>query len=137
MVKRFIERFQLWLRERADEREDKFVAWLLFVAALIILLDGHALLTAHHLPWRAALGSVFTLAFIVLYIRQARSTWVLLLAVSVTFLVQVPFAFFTAPAHISAPARLLAAAIVFALAVAAFVYSLVIRRRFADGTRTI
>jgi hypothetical protein len=40
MVMRFIERFQLWLHERAEERRDNYIGWLLFLAFIVIAQDA-------------------------------------------------------------------------------------------------
>jgi hypothetical protein len=69
MVKRFLERFQLWRRERAYEVEDKFVAWLLFFAVVFIGQDAYTLITTHHLTWSAIPGTTLLVAFVVLYMR--------------------------------------------------------------------
>ena len=136
-MKRFIERFELWRQERAAEREDKFIGWLLFLAAIILAQDAYTLFSTHHLTLRGACGSVFTLAFVVLYIRQARWTWLALMLLGLVFLADAAFAYSTTPAHWPSGARLFAAGIGVGFAVAAFVYSVIVRRRFAHATRTI
>jgi hypothetical protein len=136
-VKRFIERFELWRQERAAEREDKFIGWLLFLAVIILAQDAYTLFSTHHLTWRGALGSVVTLAFVVLYIRQARWTWLPLMLLGLMFLLDAPFAYFTASPHSATGTRLIVAGIALIVAVGAFVYSLIVRKRFADATRTI
>jgi hypothetical protein len=135
-VKRFIERFELWRQERAAEREDKFIGWLLFLALIILAQDAYTLFS-HYLTWRSALGSVVTLGFVVLYIRQARWTWLPLMLLGLMFLVDAPLAYFTASPYSAAGTRLIVAGIALIFAVGVFVYSLIVRNRFADATRTI
>jgi uncharacterized membrane protein YesL len=136
-VKRFIERFELWRQERAAEREDNFIGSFLFLAAIILAQDAYTLFRTHHLTWRGALGSVATLAFVVLYIRQARWTWLSLMLLGLMFLVDAPLAYFSASPHLATGTRLIVAGIALTFAVGSFVYSLIVRKRFADATRTI
>jgi hypothetical protein len=136
-VKRFIERFELWRQERAAEREDKFIGWLLFLAVIILAQDAYTLLSTHHLTWRGAIGSGVTLAFVVLYIRQARWTWLPLMLLGMLFLADAPVAYFTAPTQSATGTSLFVAGIALIFAVGAFAYSLIVRKRFADATRTI
>jgi len=130
MVKRFLDRFQLWRQERADEFEDKFVAWLLFFAVVFIGQDAYAMITTHHLTWSAIAGTSLLLAFVVLYIRRSRWAWVLLMLFAVASIVSVPGTYMSAPPHAPERVRLLSAAFMLGFGVAAFVYSLVIRKRF-------
>jgi hypothetical protein len=134
-VKRFIERFELWRRERAEEREDKIGAWLLFLGVVILAQDAHTLITTHHLTWRGGFGSIVTLAFVAMYIRQARWAWIPLMVLAFTFLADAPFAHATAPTHGST--RLVVTGLAVLFAGSAFIYGLIIRKRFADATRTI
>ena len=136
-MKRFIERFELWREERAAEREDKFVGWLLFLALIILAQDAYTLFSTHHLTWRGVVGSIVTLSFVVLYIRQARWTWLPLMLLGLMFLADAPFTCFTGPTHSTTGTRLFLAGIALIFAVGAFVYSLIVRKRFADATRTI
>jgi membrane-anchored protein YejM (alkaline phosphatase superfamily) len=137
MVKRFIERFQLWRQDRADEFDDKLVAWLLFFAVLIVGRDAYTIVTRHHLTWSAIISTPLILAFVVLYIRRSRCAWVLLMLFAMYFIGTVPFAYMSATPHAPAQIRLLAAAFSFACGIAAFIYSLVIRKRFARYQDTI
>jgi hypothetical protein len=136
-VTRFIERFELWRQERAAEREDKFIGWLLFLAALILAQDAYTLFSTHHLTWRGSFGSAATLAFVVLYIRQARWTWLPLMLLAAVFLADAAFAYFPASWHSDTDTSVFVSGIAVLFAVGAFVYGLIVRRRFADATRTI
>ena len=131
MVKRFLERFQLWRRELAIDFEDKFVAWFLFVVVLFIGRDVYALSTTHHLPWAAMLTTVLMVAFFVLYIRHSRWAWALLMVFAVALIVAVAFAFTNRAPRAAAGVRIFSAAFMLAFGAAAFTYSLVIRKRFA------
>lgn len=119
-MKRFLERFELWRQERAAEREDKFLGWLLFLAVVILAQDAHTLLSTHHLTWRGALGSVATLGFVMLYIRQARWTWFPLMLLGVFFLADAPASYFMTQSPTGR--RLFVAGITLVFAVGAFVY---------------
>jgi len=90
MLKRFVERFQLWLKERADEREDKFIGWLLFVAVVIIVGDAYTFFTAHRVSADSILGTILMLAFVVMYNRQARWTWIVLMVLAVSCFAYIP-----------------------------------------------
>jgi len=136
-MRRFIERFRLWRQQRAVEREDKFGAGLLVLALVILARNAHTLITTHHLTWRGGFGSIVTLAFVVLYIRQARWTWIPLMALAVSFLAEAPFASSTGSTHDSTTASLLITALAILFAVGTFIFSLTVRKRFAGATRAI
>ncbi len=136
-MKRFLERFQLWRQERAIDFEDKFVAWWLFLVVLFIGQDAYTLITTHQLPWTAALSTILVVAFFVLYIRRSRCAWVLLMLFAIVFIVGVPFAYTSAPPRAPGGVRLFSAGFMLAFGVAAFIYSLVIRKRFARDSHTI
>jgi hypothetical protein len=57
--------------------------------------------------------------------------------IGLMFLLDAPFAYFTASPHSATGTRLMVAGIALIFAVCAFVYSLIVRKRFADATRTI
>jgi hypothetical protein len=106
------------------------------LAAVVIAQDTYALNTAHHLTWRAIVGSVLVLTFVVLHIRQSRWTWIVLMVLAIITLAEVPLVF--ASAHASPPSvRLFSVALAAAIGIFALIYSLVIRKRFGNGTRTI
>jgi membrane-bound ClpP family serine protease len=112
MVKQFLERFQLWRRERAIDFEDKFVAGLLFVIVLFFGRDVYALITTHHLPWTAVLTTVLVVAFFVLYIRRSRWAWMLLMLFAVVLIVAVPFAFTKTALYSAVGVRIFSAAFI-------------------------
>jgi Na+-translocating ferredoxin:NAD+ oxidoreductase RnfD subunit len=136
-VKRFLERFQLWRQERAIDFEDKFVARWLFLLVLFIGQDAYTLVATHQLPWTATLSTILVVAFFVLYIRRSRWAWVLLMLFAVVFIAGVPFAFYSASPRAPTGVRLFSAGFMLAFGAAAFVYSLVIRKRFARDGHTI
>src|SRR5262249_42960176 len=130
------ERFQLWRLERAIDLEDKFVAWWLFLVVLFIGRDAYTLITTHQLPWTAVLSTLLVVAFIVLYVRRSRWAWIILMVFAVVFIVGVPFAYSSALPHATAGVRLFSATFMLAFGAAAFIYSLVIRKRFARDRHT-
>jgi hypothetical protein len=134
MAKRFIEHFQMWREQRAAEFEDKFLAWLLFFAVLFIAQDAYTLITTHQLPWSAILSTALVLAFIVLYIRRWRWTWVPLMLVAIGFIASTPLAYTSAAPHTPVRVRILSAALILGFGVVTLIYSLAIRKRFARGT---
>jgi len=134
MVKRFIERFQLWREQRAAEFEDKFLAWLLFFAVLFIGQDAYTFITTHQLPWSAALSTALVLVFVVLYIRRWRWTWVPLMLVAIGFIAGTPLAYTNAAPHAPLRVRVLSAALILGFGIVALIYSLAIRKRLARGT---
>jgi hypothetical protein len=91
MVKRFVERFQLWMDDVADEFEDKCTGWLLFLAVLFVVSDGYTLFRTHHLSPDSLLGTALSVAFVVLYLRQARWTWIPLMVLAISFATYIPF----------------------------------------------
>jgi hypothetical protein len=134
IVKRFLERFQLWRQERAIDFEDKFVAWLLFLVVLFIGRDAYTLITTNQLPWIAVFSTISVVAFFILYIQRSRWAWVLLMLFAVAFIVGVPFAYTNAAPHAPARVRIFSAAFMLVFGAAAFIYSLVIRKRFAGDS---
>ena len=138
MVKRFLERFELWREEQRQGREDRVVGGLLFFAAVTIAQDAYTLAHAHQLPWRAIINSILVLSFAFLYIRRSPRTWMVLMVFAITFIIDAPFLYTNAAPHIPQTPRLVTAALIVAVAVACVIYSLVLRRRFrSDDTRTI
>ena len=107
------------------------------MVVLFIGQDAYTLITTHQLPWTAALSTILVVAFFVLYIRRSRCAWVLLMLFAIIFIVGVPFAYTSAPPHAPGGVRLFSAGFMLAFGVAAFIYSLVIRKRLARDNHTI
>ncbi|MEY2488384.1 MAG: hypothetical protein QOC70_326 [Verrucomicrobiota bacterium] len=138
MVKRFLERFELWREEQRQGREDKIVGGLLFFVALTIAQDVYTLVRAHELPWRAIINSILVFSFAVLYIRRSPRTWIVLMVFAITFIIDAPLLYIRAAPHIPHTPRLITAALIGAVGLASIIYSLVLRRRFrSDATPTI
>jgi hypothetical protein len=137
MAKRFVERFQLWMREVADEREDKFIGWILFAAIAMVASDAYAIFSAHRVSLDGLVGTVLFVAFVILYLRKARFSWVILAVLALRCLVYIPFEYFHASSRSGVGVGLFVAVFLLALAGAAFVFSLIVRKRFANSTRTI
>src|SRR5262249_16521454 len=91
------------------------MGWFLFLAFVVITQDTYALIAQQHLTWRANVGSIFILAFVVLHIRQSRWTRTMLMILTVVALAQVPLAYASAPPHSRMSLRFLNAG--FAMAV--------------------
>jgi hypothetical protein len=54
MLQRFVERLQLWWREREKEQGGKNpLTWLAIVALLLIGLDIYKIVVSHHVVWSA------------------------------------------------------------------------------------
>ena len=125
------------MREVADEFEDKSTGWLLFLAVIFVASDGYTLVRTHHLSLDSLLGTVLFAAFVVLYLREARSTWIPLMLLAVRFVIYLPLyrPLFSKPDHLVA--KIFVVAFVLGLAGAMFVFSLTLRKRFANSTRTI
>ena len=66
MVRRFVERFQLWMCDVADEFEDKCTSWLLLLAVLCVIRNGYTLFTTHYLSLDSLLSTTLFIAFVVL-----------------------------------------------------------------------
>jgi hypothetical protein len=134
MVARFLERFQLWRQERAEQRQDNSIGWLLFLAFVVVAQDTYSLITTHYLTWRAIVGSTLILSFVVLHIRQSRWTWIVLMVLALVALAQAPLAYASVPPPTPTSVRFLTAGFGVAVGIAALVYSLIIRKRFSRGT---
>lgn len=137
MVKRFATRFQLWMRDVADEFEDKSTGCLLFLAVIFVVSDGYTLFATHHLALDSLLGTALFAALVVLYLRQARWTWIPLMLLAVRFVIYLPLyrPLFSKPNHLVG--KIFVVAFVLGLAGAMFVFSLTLRKRFANSIRTI
>ena len=136
MVERFLKRFQLRRQERAEQRRDNSIGWLLFLAFIVLAQDTYSLVTTHRITWCAMVGSALILTFVVLHMRHSRWTWIVLMVLALVALAQVPLVYASAPAY-TPSVRFLTAAFGAAVGIAALVYSLIIRKRFSRGTRTI
>jgi hypothetical protein len=136
-VKRFVERFQLWIREWAVDVEDRFVAWWLLLMVLFVGGDLYTLFTTHQLHWISALSTVLVVAFFILYMRRSRWAWLIMLVFGVFFIVSAPLAYTSAPPHATTGVRLISAAFMLIVGIAALIYSLAIRNRFARDHPTI
>ncbi len=118
------------------KRKDKFLAWLIFSAPVVVAQDAYIIITTHHLTWSGVISTPLVLAFIVLYIRRSRWAWLVFMLFALCFS-GVVLEWLSATPHAPAPIRFLAAASSLAFGVAAFAYSLVIRKRFARYHDTI
>jgi hypothetical protein len=136
MVKRFAERFQLWMSDVADEFADKFTAWLLLFVVVMVATDGYTLFSTHQLSLDSLFGTLLMVAFVVMYIRKARWTWIPLMVLAVRFLVYIPSGYERMrPGHIGV--KIFAVAFVLLLSAAICAFSFTLRKRFASSTRTI
>jgi hypothetical protein len=129
-MRRFIDRFHLWRHDRVDEFEDKFVGWLLFFAVLVIGQDAYTIFTTHQLTWSADQRTNH-FGFRRIVMRRSRWAWLLLMLCALCFIGSVPFVYASGTLRASARARFLASAFMLGLGIAAFIYSLIIRKRFA------
>ena len=136
-MKRFVERFQLWTREWIVDVEDRFVAWWLFLIVLFLGQDLYTLITTHQLRWTSVLSTALAVTFFILYIRRSRWAWLLMLVFAVFFIVSAPFAYTSAPPRATLGIRLITAAFMLIVGIAALIYSLTIRKRFACENQTI
>jgi len=118
------------------KRKDKFLAWLIFCAPLVVAQDAYVIITTHHLTWSAVISTPLVLAFIVLCNRRSRWAWLIFMLFALSFS-GVPLEYMSATPHAPAPAHFLAAGSSLAFGVAGFTYSLVIRKRFARHHDTI
>ena len=112
------------------KRKDKFLAGLLFFAPLVVAQDAYIIITTHHLTWSGVISTPLVLAFVVLYIRRSRWAWWVFMLFALCFS-GVLLEWLSATPHAPAPIHFLVGASSLAFCVAAFAYSLVIRKRFA------
>jgi hypothetical protein len=131
MLQRFVERLQLWWREREQEQRGKNpLTWLAIVALLLIGLDIYKVVVSHHVVWSAALSDVLLVAFLVLYTCYSPFAWLAIPAFGVIGILQSPFMFFSSASHYPLRVRFFALAffVIFSLAVIA--YGFLVRRRY-------
>ena|SRR5205085_4338683 len=136
MVKRFIERFQLWRQERAAGSRDKFVAFLLFLVVLFAGQDIYRLITTHHVTWSAIFDTTLMLFFTILYVRRSRWAWLILMLYAIDFLATAASSMLSLR-HPVPGTSVPDPTFMLVLGLAAFLYSVVIRKRFARGDETI
>ena len=136
MVKRFIERFQIWRQERVAESEDRFLAFLLFLFVLFAGQDIYTLITTHHVTWSNIFDTTLMLFFTMLYFRRSRWAWLILMLYAIDFLVTAVLSML-ALRHPAPGTGVPDPTFMLVLGLAAFLYSLIIRKRFARGTPTI
>lgn len=125
MFQRFIERYQLWRKEKLAEREGSNpLFWFAAVAVLALVLDCYSF-ARHTLPLRSVIPAILLLAFLVLYLRKSPLAWWFLPLWGVLILVRAPFM----SARSEAAHR---AGIIFSLvfALGLIAYSLVVRPRY-------
>lgn len=92
MMRRFVERFQLWHREKLAEREGSNpLSPAAFVIALSLAYDAYSLITSHQLPWRVIASIPLLGGFLVLYARKSPWAWWLIPIMGACFLVELPF----------------------------------------------
>jgi len=118
------------------KRQDKFLAWLIFAAPLVVAQDAYVIILRHHLTWSAVISTPLVLAFIVLYIRHSRWAWLVFMLFALCFS-GVVLEWLSVTPHAPTPIRFLVAASSVAFGVTAFTYSLVIRKRFGRSHDTI
>jgi Ca2+/H+ antiporter len=99
--------------------------------------DVYTFVREHRLSWDSVVGTILFLAFVVLYFRHARWTWVIMLLLAVRCLASVPSAYLRMPAHASVGTRIFAAIFMLVLALFGFVVTVIIRKRFENSPRTI
>jgi CDP-diglyceride synthetase len=131
MLQRFVERLQLWWREREQEQQGKNpLTWLAIVALLLIGLDIYKIVVSHHFVWSAALSNVLLVAFLVLYTCHSPFAWLAIPAFGVIGLLQSPFMFFSSASHYPLRVRFLALAFVIIFSLAVIAYGFLVRRRY-------
>ena len=131
MIQRFIERYHLWCKKKLDESRGKNpLTWLAILAILLIGVDLYTAVTSHHVSWAVLAGDALFVAFLVLYLRRSRFTWLIVPIVGVVFLLQPPFAFFLSPERYPLPIRFLSFCIPLAIGIAAIAYGFFVRRRY-------
>jgi regulator of protease activity HflC (stomatin/prohibitin superfamily) len=132
MVKRFVERFELWREEKRQEREDSEGAWLLFLAAVVVGQAAYSIIASGELVWRAMITAAVVVVFVTLYTCRSRYTWIVPLAGAVALAAEAAVLYFAAPVSLS---HLL---LLWGFAVAVVVYSFRLRHRFTrDDAPTI
>src|SRR5438477_6185432 len=90
------------------KRKDKFLAWLIFCAPLVVAQDAYVIITTHHLTWSAVISTPLVLAFIVLYIRRSRWAWLVFMLFALCFS-SVVLEWLSATPHAPAPVHFLVA----------------------------
>src|SRR5438105_7465375 len=111
MLQRFVDRYQLWHEDRRRETEDK---------------------NPLNLSWRAAVGTVLLVAFLVLYIRRSRWAWVVIPTFGAIMIMESPLAYFAAPERYSAFVRAISMCLFVLFGAAIIAYGFVVRNRYGS-----
>jgi hypothetical protein len=131
MFQRFIERYQFWREEKAQEDRGKNpLSGLAIIAILLIALDVYKTVSSHHVTWRPVFNDVVLVTFLVLYLRHSRLAWLVIPIFGVLCLVQAPILYFSSAWHYPVRVRVLSLCIGLALGVVALAYGFVARRKY-------
>jgi hypothetical protein len=131
MLQRFVERYQMWRGEKAQENRDKNpLSGLALVAILLLAIDIYKVASSHQLTWRPVCADVLLVAFLVLYLRHSRVAWVVIPIIGLLCLLQAPIVYFSTAWRYSLRVRVISLCFGLALGVVALAYGLVARRRY-------
>src|SRR2546430_14003284 len=131
MLQRFIERYQLWCEQKAEESRGKNpLTWLAILAVLLIGLDISTAITSHRVTWRVVAGDTLLIAFLVLYMRRSPFAWLVVPFFCIVCLLEAPFGFFLSPARYPLHIRVFSFCIPLAIGIGAIAYGFFVRRRY-------
>ena len=102
MLQRFIERYQLWCEQKAEERRGKNpLTWLAILAVVLIGVDLYTAVTSHHVSWAVLAADALFVSFVVLYVSRSRFAWLIVPVFGIVYLLESPFALFLSPQRYS------------------------------------
>ncbi len=129
MLQRFVERYQLWCEEKAQERRGRNpLTWLAIIALILVGLDIYKVVASHHLTWLAVLSDVLLVTFLVPYVRRSCLAWIVILTFGIIGLVESPFVFFYSRYPLRV--RILSFCLAFGFSLVVLAYGFVVRRRY-------
>jgi hypothetical protein len=131
MLQRFIERYQLWCEQKAEESRGKNpLTWLAILVVLFIGLDIYTAVTSHYVTWRVFAGDAVLVAFLVLYMRRSPLAWLVVPIFGIVCLLESPFVFFLSPARYPLRIRFFSFCIALTIGIGAIAYGFFVRRRY-------
>ena len=91
-MRRFVERFQLWHREKLAERTGSNpLSPVAFVTVLALAHDAYTLITSHQLAWPVATAVPLLVGFLILYACKSPLAWWIIPIMGASCLIQIPF----------------------------------------------
>ena len=131
MFQRFVERYQLWRDQKADEERGKNpLSGVAILAILLLALDVYMSVSSHHVTGDRLSTMLCLSTFLVLYLRHSRLAWLVIPIVSALCVVQAPILYFSSAWRYPVRVRVISLSVGIALGAVGLAYSFVARRKY-------